>query len=172
MIIPFKNKRPSVEESCFVAPDATIIGDVHSKSLSSIWYQSVIRADLAPITIGVGTNIQELTSIHVKENGPVSIGDYVTVGHNVVLHGCTIGNHTLIGMGSILLDDVVVGNHCLVGAGSLLTEGKHFPDGSLILGSPARVARALTQEEIKKLEESAKHYIQLAKDNHTSVIGE
>lgn len=172
MIVSFKTWTPAVEECSFVAPDSSIIGNVIAKKNSSIWYQAVLRADLAKIEIGEGTNIQELSSLHVKHNGPVIIGDYVTVGHNAVLHGCRIGNNTLIGMGSIILDDAQIGNQCIVGAGSLVTEGKIFPDGCLILGSPARVIRELTDEEKKSLLSSAEHYIELALENRSAVLGE
>ncbi|MDD4029001.1 MAG: gamma carbonic anhydrase family protein [Caldisericia bacterium] len=171
MIRSFKSWKPFVDECCFVAPNCTIIGNVEGKNNSSIWYGSVLRADLAKITIGEGTNIQELCSLHVKENGPVFIGDYVTVGHGVILHGCSIGNNSLIGMGSIILDDARIGNNSLVGAGSLVTEGKTFPDGSLLLGSPAKKVRDLTQEEIQNIKQSAQHYIQLAIDNKKAVEG-
>ncbi|MCK5847643.1 MAG: gamma carbonic anhydrase family protein [Caldisericia bacterium] len=172
MIVSFKTWTPSIRECSFVAPDSSIIGDVFAKSNSSIWYQVVLRADLARIEIGEGTNIQELSSIHVKHNSPVIIGDYVTVGHNSILHGCKIGNNTLIGMGSIILDDAQIGNQCIVGAGSLVTEGKVFPDGCLILGSPARVIRELTVDEKKSLLSSAEQYINLALENKSAVLGE
>ena len=172
MISSFKTWVPSVKGCCFIASNSTIIGNVTAKKNSSIWYQTVIRADLASIQIGEGTNIQELSSIHVKENCPVIIGDYVTVGHNVILHGCRIGNHTLVGMGSIILDEARIGNYTLVGAGSLITEGKTFPDGCLVLGSPARVVRELTADEKKALSDSAQHYITLALENHNAALGD
>jgi carbonic anhydrase/acetyltransferase-like protein (isoleucine patch superfamily) len=171
MICSFKSWKPVVKDCSFIAPNCTIIGDVEAKQNSSIWYGSILRADLAKITIGEGSNIQELCSLHVKENGPVWIGDNVTVGHGVVLHGCSIGSCSLIGMGSIILDDAIIGNNSLVGAGSLVTEKKTFPDGSLILGSPAKRVRGLTEEEIARIKQSAQHYIQLALDNNTAVEG-
>jgi carbonic anhydrase/acetyltransferase-like protein (isoleucine patch superfamily) len=171
MICSFKTWKPHVEDCCFIAPNTIIVGDVVAKKNSNIWYGSVIRADLAQIHIGEGTNIQELCSLHVKENGPVHIGDFVTVGHGVILHGCTIGNFSLIGMGCTILDDARIGNYSLVGAGSLVTEGKTFPDGSLILGSPAKKVRDLTNDEIEKIKQSAQHYIQLAIENKLAVEG-
>ncbi len=171
MICSFKTWKPHIESCCFIAPNSIIVGDVVAKKNSSIWYGSVIRGDLAQIHIGEGTNIQELCSLHVKENDPVHVGDFVTVGHGVILHGCTIGNFSLIGMGCTILDDARIGNYSLVGAGSLVTEGKAFPDGSLILGSPAKKVRDLTNDEIEKIKQSAQHYIQLAIENKLAVEG-
>ncbi len=171
MICSFKTWKPHIEDCCFIAPNTIIVGDVVAKKNSSIWYGSIVRADLAQIHIGEGTNIQECCSLHVKENGPVHLGDFVTVGHGVILHGCTIGNFSLIGMGCTVLDDARIGNYSLVGAGSLVTEGKTFPDGSLILGSPAKKVRDLTKNEIEKIKQSAQHYIQLAIENKLAVEG-
>lgn len=155
---------PKIDATCFVAENAVVIGDVDVAAKSSIWFNVVIRGDVAPIRIGSEANIQDGSVIHGtfdKEgrNFGVTIEDRVTIGHMVMLHGCHIGKGSLIGMGSIVMDDVVIGEHCLVGAGSLVTEGSKFPAGSLIVGRPAKVKRQLTAEEIDLLELSADNYL-------------
>lgn len=151
---------PQIHPSVFIAENAAIIGDVQVGEGSSLWYNICIRGDVMPIRIGKQSNIQDGSVIHgtYQEYG-CTIHDRVTVGHLVMLHGCEIHSGSLIGMGSIIMDGAVIGEHCLVGAGSLVTEGSKFPAGSLILGRPAKVKRALTPEEIKSLEESADHYL-------------
>lgn len=141
-----------------VAEGAIITGDVTIDSGSSIWYHAVIRGDGGSIKIGKNTNIQECCVIHESEGGTVTIGDGVTVGHGAILHGCTIGNYSLIGMGSILLDQAVIGNHCIIGAGSLVTGGKEIPDGSLVFGNPAKIIRSLREDEIQSLYDSVEEY--------------
>lgn len=129
----------------------------------SIWFNTVLRGDNDPITIGSGSNIQDGSVLHTDNGVPLTIGRHVTVGHQVMLHGCTIGDESLIGIGAVVLNGAVIGRHCLVGAGALVTEGKTFPDGSLIIGSPARVVRQLTPEQIEALRRSAQHYIENAR---------
>ena len=151
------DKHPQLAASAWVADSAQVIGDVRLEADVSIWFNTVLRGDNDPITIGSGSNIQDGSVLHTDNGVPLTIGRHVTVGHQVMLHGCTIGDESLIGIGA------VIGRHCLVGAGALVTEGKTFPDGSLIIGSPARVVRQLTPEQIEALRRSAQHYIENAR---------
>ena len=151
---------PEVSEKCFIADSATLIGDLQIGAESSIWYQVVIRGDVAPIRIGKQVNVQDGTVIHgTYQKFGTTLHDRVTIGHLAMLHGCEIGEATLIGMGSIVMDGVKIGKHCLVGAGSLVTEGSQFEEGSLIVGRPAKVKRKLTEDEIALLEKSADNYL-------------
>jgi carbonic anhydrase/acetyltransferase-like protein (isoleucine patch superfamily) len=150
---------PDISDSAWVADNAQVIGDVHMAADSSVWFSSVVRGDTATIQIGEGTNIQDGSVLHADVGIPLTIGKHVTVGHMVQLHGCTIGDESLIGIGAIVLNGAKIGNNCLVGAGSLVTEGKEFPDGSMILGSPAKVVRQLMPEQIEGLRRSAQHYV-------------
>ncbi len=143
----------------WVAPDAQVIGDVRIGEDVSVWFGAVIRADNEPILIGARSNIQDLSVLHSDPGSPLTIGEGVTVGHKVTLHGCTIGDNSLIGIGAIILNRARIGANCLVGAGALVTEGKAFPDGVLIMGAPARVVRELTAEQIEGLKRSADHYV-------------
>ena len=145
------DKHPQLAASTWVADSAQVIGDVRLEADVSIWFNTVLRGDNDPITIGSGSNIQDGSVLHTDDGVPLTIGRNVTVGHQVMLHGCTIGDESLIGIGAVVLNGAVIGRHCLVGAGALVTEGKTFPDGSLIIGSPARVARQLTPEQIEAL---------------------
>ena len=142
-----------------MAPDAHVIGNVILGQDVGIWFGSVLRGDNDLIKIGNETNIQENTIIHVDPNTPVTIGNNCTIGHNAIIHGCTIGNNSLVGMGATILNNAKIGNNCLVGAGALVTENKEFPDGMLIIGSPAKVKRILTDDEIHQNKLSALHYI-------------
>lgn len=153
------NKQPQLASSAWVAESAHIIGDVRLHEDVSIWFNAVLRGDNEPITIGAGSNIQDGSVLHTDEGVPLRLGQRVTVGHQAMLHACTIGDESLIGIGAVVLNGAVIGKHCLVGAGALVTEGKTFPDGSLILGSPARVVRPLTPEQIAALQQSAQRYI-------------
>ena len=150
---------PQVHPTAFVADSAQVVGRVTLGEGSSVWFNTVIRADNEPMTIGAGSNIQDGSVLHSDTGFPLSVGERVTVGHQVVLHGCTVGDESLIGIGAVVLNGARIGKHCLVGAGSLVTEGKEFPDGSMILGSPAKVVRQLTPEQIDGLRHSAQHYI-------------
>ena len=151
---------PEISEDVFVADNARIIGDVKIEAKSSVWYNVTIRGDVMPIRIGKEANIQDGSVLHgtYKKFG-CNVGDRVTIGHLVMLHGCTIGRESLIGMGSIVMDGAEIGEQCIVGAGSLVTEGSKFPPRSLILGRPAAVKRALTEEEIEALSYSADNYL-------------
>lgn len=153
---------PSVADSAWVAENAQVMGDVSLGEGASVWFGTTVRGDTAHIAIGAGSNIQDGSVLHADVGIPLTIGRDVTVGHQVVLHGCSIGDESLIGIGAIVLNGAKIGRNCLVGAGSLVTEGKEFPDGSMILGSPAKAVRALTPEQIEGLRQSAKHYTQNA----------
>jgi carbonic anhydrase/acetyltransferase-like protein (isoleucine patch superfamily) len=152
------NKVPSIAATAWVADSAEVMGTVTLGDKVSIWFGSVIRGDSDTITIGAGSNIQECSVLHADAGLPLVIGENVTVGHKVMLHGCTVGDGSLIGIGSIVLNGAKIGKNCLVGAGSLVTEGKEFPDGSMILGTPAKVVKQLSPEQIASLGWSARHY--------------
>ena len=144
----------------WVAPNAVVIGDVSLKKNASVWFGSVLRGDNDPIILGENSNIQDNSVCHTDDGMPLIIGDNVTVGHKVILHSCTVGDNSLIGMGSTVLNKAKIGNNCLVGANALVTEGKEFPDNSLIVGSPAKVKRELTDMEKKIIELSALRYVE------------
>ena len=150
---------PQIADSAWVADNAQVMGDVQMAPDSSVWFSSVVRGDTATIRIGEGTNIQDGSVLHADVGMPLTLGKHVTVGHMVQLHGCMVGDESLIGIGAIVLNGAKIGKNCLVGAGSLVTEGKEFPDGSMILGSPAKVVRQLTPEQIEGLRRSAQHYV-------------
>ena len=157
------DKVPEIAESAWIADSAQVIGDVRLDAEVNIWFNTVVRGDIDPITIGAGTNIQDGSVLHTDKGEPLTIGCNVTVGHRVILHGCTVGDESLIGMGAVVLNGAVIGRNCLVGAGALVTEGKIFPDGSLIVGSPAKAVRQLTSEQIEKMRLNAKRYCDNAK---------
>lgn len=147
----------------FMADDASIIGDIVLHEDSSIWFGCVLRGDNEPITIGPATNVQEHCVLHTDMGFPLTIGNGCTIGHRAMLHGCTIGDNSLIGIGAIVLNGAVIGKNSLVGAGALVTEGKTFPDNSLIVGVPARVVRTLSDDAVAQLQLSARHYVDNAK---------
>lgn len=167
MIYDFQGTSPKIDKSVFVAPSADIIGDVEIGEDSSIWFGVVIRGDVHRIKIGKRTSIQDLSMLHVthykkpdkSDGSPTIIGDDVTIGHRVMLHGCMVENSCLIGMSATILDDAIIGEESIVGANSLITKGKIFPPRSLILGNPAKVIRPLRDEEIEFLHKSAKNYV-------------
>ncbi|MFZ7311076.1 gamma carbonic anhydrase family protein [Comamonas jiangduensis] len=154
---------PQIAESAWVADSAQVMGEVHLGADASVWFGTVVRGDTSSITIGEGTNVQDASVLHADLGMPLVIGRHVTVGHQVMLHGCTIGDESLIGIGAIVLNGAKIGKNCLVGAGALVTEGKEFPDGSMIIGSPARVVKQLTAEQMQGLRQSAQHYIDNAR---------
>ena len=158
MIKEFDGIMPEIDESVFVAESADIIGDVKIGKNSSIWYNTVLRGDEHAIRIGENTNIQDGTVIHVGWDVDTVIGDNVTVGHNALVHGCKIGNNSLVGMGAIVLNGAEIGEYCMIAAGALVKQNKKFPDGVLIMGSPAKVVRELTDEEKQSLIKSADDY--------------
>jgi carbonic anhydrase/acetyltransferase-like protein (isoleucine patch superfamily) len=160
MILPYRGRWPKIHETAFVAPSADIIGDVEIGSNSSVWFQCVIRGDVHRIRIGSKTNIQDHSMLHVtRVKSPLKIGDEVTVGHRVTIHGCTLGNRILVGMGAIILDDAEIGDECIIGAGTLITKKTKIPPRSLVLGSPGKVVRGLTEEELAFLSKSAANYV-------------
>ena len=151
---------PQVPDSAWVADSAQVIGHVVLGEDASVWFGTLIRGDHhEPIRIGDRTNLQEACVLHADPGKPLTIGNDVTVGHRATLHGCTVGDGSLIGIGAVVLNGAKIGKHCLVGAGALVTEGKEFPDGSLIVGSPAVVKRTLSPEQIAGLQASAAHYV-------------
>jgi carbonic anhydrase/acetyltransferase-like protein (isoleucine patch superfamily) len=154
---------PRVDPTAWIAESAEVIGNVTLGRGASVWFGSVLRGDGDLIEIGEGSTVQDLCVFHVDAGAPLAVGRHVTIGHKVMLHGCSVGDESLIGIGAIILNRARIGRHCLVGAGALVTEGKTFPDGSLIVGAPARVARALTPEQIEGLRHSAQHYIDNAR---------
>ena len=163
------DESPQIHPTAFVADSAQVIGRVSLAEDSSVWFGTVIRGDTEAITVGPGSNIQDASVLHADHGFPLTIGANVTVGHQVMLHGCTIGDESLIGIGAVVLNGAHIGKHCLVGAGSLVTEGKTFPDGSMILGSPAKVVRQLTPEQIEGLRASARGYIANARRFRTGL---
>ena len=152
-------KTPQIDATAWVADSAQVMGNVILGPEASVWFGCVLRGDTETMTIGEGSNIQDLTVMHADLGMPLTIGKHVTVGHKVMLHGCTIGDGSLIGIGSVVLNGARIGKNCLVGAGSLVTEGKEFPDGSMIMGAPARAVRQLTPEQMQGLRQSAQNYI-------------
>lgn len=157
-LIPYKGIAPSVHGNVFLANGAYVIGDVTIASHANIWFNTVIRGDVNPVRIGNYTNIQDNSTIHVMHDHPAVIGDYVTVGHGAIIHACHIGNNCLIGMGAIILSYAEIGENCIIGAGCLITEHKKIPPNSLVMGSPGRVVRTVTPEEIQEIRTSALNY--------------
>jgi len=155
---------PQLAKSVWIAPNAAVMGHVILGQDVSVWFGVTIRGDQPePITVGARTNIQDGTVLHSDAGVPLSIGQGVTVGHQVMLHGCTVGDNSLIGIGATVLNNAVIGKNCIVGAGTLVTEGKHIPDGSLVVGAPGKVVRELSEEQIEGLRASAAHYVENAK---------
>lgn len=150
---------PRIAESAWVADSAQVMGNVALAEDSSVWFGVVIRGDTEVIRIGRGSNIQDLSVLHADVGMPLTVGEDVTVGHRVVLHGCTIGDGSLIGIGAVVLNGARIGKGCLVGANALVTEGKEYPDGAMIMGSPARLVRQLTPERIEGLRRGARGYV-------------
>ncbi len=158
----YEGFQPEIAESAYIAPSADIIGRTVIHEKASVWFGAVLRGDINQIIVGRYSNIQDNSTVHVCEDAPVYIGDYVTIGHNCIIHGCTIHDYSLIGMGSIILDGAVISEYSMVGAGSLVTGNKKFPSGVLILGSPAKVVRQLTEKERAQFKVSAEHYVETA----------
>jgi carbonic anhydrase/acetyltransferase-like protein (isoleucine patch superfamily) len=164
MIRAFRGKHPQIDPSAFVAENATIVGDVTLGARSSVWFGAVLRGDVFHIRIGEDTSIQDNSVIHVTHDQYATrVGSKVTVGHSVTLHGCTVGDQCIVGMGAIILDQAEIGDQCIVGAGALVTPGTKIPPRHLAVGSPARVKRPLSDEELLWLSASALHYVELVK---------
>jgi carbonic anhydrase/acetyltransferase-like protein (isoleucine patch superfamily) len=163
VIVPFGDKAPVLDPSVYLAPSSIVIGDVAIGPQSSVWFHTVVRADVERIRIGARSNVQDNSTIHVVGGRwPTIVGDDVTVGHAVVLHGCTVGNHALIGMGAIVLDGAEIGEECLVGAGAVVTPGTQVAPRGLVLGSPGRRVRDLNADELARLHRSAANYVEHA----------
>ena len=157
-IYQLEDRIPDIDPSAWIAETATVIGSVTLAADTSVWPNVTIRGDTSHISIGKGSNIQDGTVLHADYDAPLVIGANVTVGHMVMLHGCTVGDGSLIGIGAVVLNNAKIGRNCIVGAGSVVTEGKEFPDGSLIIGSPARVIRSLSPEQAERVRHSAEVY--------------
>jgi carbonic anhydrase/acetyltransferase-like protein (isoleucine patch superfamily) len=154
---------PDIAASAWVADSAAVIGRVRLEDDTSVWFNATLRGDSEQLTIGRGSNIQDGSVLHADHGFPLVLGEGVTVGHQVMLHGCSVGDHSLIGIGAVVLNGARIGKGCLVGAGALVTEGKEFPDGSMIIGSPAKAVKDLTAAQIEGLKASARHYVQNAR---------
>ena len=170
MIYDFENKSLKREGKNWIAPNATIIGDIVIKNDASIWFNAVLIGDIEQIVVDEGSNIQDGSVLHTDPGCPLMVGKRVTVGHMVMLHGCTIGNDSLIGIGSIILNKAKVGSNCIIGANSLITENKIIPNNSLVLGSPAKVVREITKEESNYIKENTQEYRDLWKKYTISKI--
>ena len=153
----------------YVAPSASVIGSVVLGHNASVWFNCVLRGDNDLITIGENTNVQDASVLHIDEGIPLRLGANVSIGHKVMLHGCSVGDNSLVGINAVVLNNARIGKNCLVGASALITEGKEIPDGSLVLGSPGRVVRSLTEAEIKSISEIAEHYVQKSAVYRTSL---
>lgn len=164
MIYQWKNKQPvyNAPFSGWIADNASVIGEVHLGENVSVWFGAVVRADNAPVYLGENTNIQENCVIHTDEGIEVNIGKGVTVGHLAMLHGCTIGDNSLIGIGAVVLNRATIGKNCIIGAKALVTENMQIPDNSLVVGSPAKVIRTLDEKAVTLLQQSALHYVEKA----------
>jgi carbonic anhydrase/acetyltransferase-like protein (isoleucine patch superfamily) len=172
MVLSFEGRAPLLGEDAWVAPTATVVGDVVMGEGASVWYGAVVRGDFMPVRIGRGTNIQDNAVVHVTTGrSPTTLGEGVTVGHGAVLHGCTVHDRVLVGIGAIVLDDAVIGEEAMVGAGALVTPGTHLPPRMLALGSPARPARPLTEAELAMLRASGPHYLDLSRRHRMSNAG-
>ena len=160
-VYELEGRRPSLPgtDQYWIAPSASVIGRVTLKQNASVWFSAVLRGDTEDIVLGEGSNVQEGSVIHADPSFPALIGDGVTIGHMAMLHGCTVGSNSLIGIGAVVLNGARIGRNCLIGARALVTEGKEIPDGSLVIGAPGRVARPLTEEEILGMTQSAEHYV-------------
>ena len=158
MFYDLENKKLKNSGESWVAPNATIIGDVTLEKNTSIWFNATLRGDIENLYVGEGSNIQDGSVLHTDPGYPLKIGKNVTVGHLVMLHGCTIGDNSLIGIGAVILNNAKIGNNCVIGAKSLITENKEIPDNSLVVGSPGRVIRKVTDEEVKAIKENAIRY--------------
>jgi carbonic anhydrase/acetyltransferase-like protein (isoleucine patch superfamily) len=153
---------PKLGDGAWVADSAQVMGDVVLADNASVWFGAVLRGDTATITIGRNSNVQDLSVIHADHGVPTTIGENVTIGHQVMLHGCTVGDNSLIGIQAVVLNNAKIGRNCIVGAGAVVTEGKEFPDNSLIIGAPAKVVRTLDEAAAAKLRGSAQHYVENA----------
>ena len=163
MIMDFEGVTPRINKNTYISESVDIIGKVNVEENVDIWFGTRLRGDMNSIIIGENTNIQENSVVHVDINSPCIIGKNVTIGHGTIIHGCSISDNVLVGMGSIILNNAKIGKNTIIGAGSLVTQGKEFPEGVLILGNPAKVIRQLTEAEIESIQRSADNYVSLSK---------
>ena len=168
-ILPYKGVMPTIEDNVFIAPGAMVIGDVTIREGASVWYNTVIRADTAPIVIGRHTNIQDNCTLHVDSDAPLTIGDACTIGHGAIIHGATIGDQVLVGMKAVVLSHAHIGPRTIVGACALVGEHKDIPEGVLMLGIPAKYARELTEAELENIVTSAEEYYERAQNHKKSI---
>lgn len=164
MILNYKNKKPQIDESCYISSNAVIIGDVLMEKGASVWFHSVIRGDKDCILIGENSNIQDNCTLHTDPNHILRIGSNVTVGHNAVIHGAIIEDEVLIGMGAIILNGAVIGKHSVIGAGALIKEGMQIPAGSLVVGCPGKIIKETSESMICEILENAEHYVKLGQE--------
>lgn len=169
-IIPYKSVAPKIDSSVFLAPSATVVGDVEIGEGASIWFNAVVRGDFQPLRIGKNTNVQDNAVIHVMANVPTEIGDDVTIGHNAIIHARKIGNNCLVGMGSIILGYTEIGDNVVIGAGTMITQHKKIPSNSLVYGNPAQIIRALREDEIEALHDSALDYRKVAENYKAEML--
>ncbi|MBE2185752.1 MAG: gamma carbonic anhydrase family protein [Rhodothermales bacterium] len=164
MLLPFLGRLPRLAASCFVADNATVVGDVTMGECGSIWFQAVVRGDVHRIRIGDRTNVQDGAILHVtNRTAPLTVGSDVTVGHGAILHGCTVHDRVLVGMGAVVMDHAVIGEDCLIGARALVTERTVVPPRSLVIGSPAKVVRSLTDDEVARIQKNADGYVRYSR---------
>jgi carbonic anhydrase/acetyltransferase-like protein (isoleucine patch superfamily) len=162
---PYGDSQPKIDPTAFVAPGARVVGDVELGAGASVWFNAVIRGDSSPVRIGARTNVQDGATLHTDPGSPCLVGDDSTIGHNAVVHGCTIGRNCLIGMGAIVLSRAVIAEESIVAAGALIPEGRSYPTRSLLVGNPARRLRALTDEDIERLiKPGVAHYLRFAEE--------
>ncbi|GGE64950.1 carbonic anhydrase/acetyltransferase-like protein (isoleucine patch superfamily) [Paenalcaligenes hominis] len=169
-IYQFQNKKPTIADSAYVAPEAVVIGDVHLGQHTSVWPGAILRGDNEPIVLGDGSNAQEGAVFHTDPGYPLTVGKNVTIGHQAMLHGCTIEDNCLIGIQAVVLNGAVIGAESLVGAGALVTENKVFPPRSLILGSPAKAVRTLTEDDLAAMQKNAQTYIERGQAFKTGLV--
>lgn len=162
MVETIDGKKPQVERAAYLAPTASIVGGVTLEQGVSVWYGAVLRADDSPIVVGQNSNIQDNATLHANDGHAIRIGKGVSVGHNAIVHGATVGDHVIVGMHATILDDAQIGDECIIGAGAVVTERMVVPSGSLVVGVPARVVRALSAEQRKKLRQNAEEYLKLS----------
>ena len=169
MLFQLGEKTPKIFKDCFVAPSSSLIGEVIMEKEASVWFNVVIRADNAAITVGSGSNVQDGSILHVDHGFPLTIGKGVTVGHKVMLHGCTIGDNCLIGMNAVILNGAKIGANCIIAANALITEGTEIPDGHMAIGSPAKIIKPLTDKHKEMISQGAKHYTDNAETYKTEL---
>ncbi|WP_295635347.1 gamma carbonic anhydrase family protein [uncultured Mitsuokella sp.] len=162
LIMPYESAAPKIDQSVFLAPNATVVGDVTIGEGASVWFGAVIRGDFQPVVIGKNTNIQDNATIHVMYEHPTTIGEGVIIGHNVIIHAKSIGDHSLIGMGSIIMGNTIIGENVIIGAGSIIERDRKIPPNSIVYGRPAQIIRGLRDDEIEALKESALSYREVA----------